>query len=183
MFLYFYEPNFTTNGIRNFMTQQKQRKQPILIDGKNIFTYCFQPIQPLQPNFTTDGIRNFMAQQKQRKQPILIDGKNIFTYCFQPIQPLQPNFTTCTTQCYQSYIANNKPNTKFLLIQLRQRKFCSIHIQVSNNFVHFIHHQYVHFIDPEKPVRGFINNFIHFIHPYMNPLAKAFQNTYCRTAF
>ena len=50
------------------MTQQKQRKQPILIDGKNIFTYCFQPIQRLQPNFTTDGIKNFMTQQKQRKQ-------------------------------------------------------------------------------------------------------------------
>ena len=36
------QPNFTTDGIRNFMAQQKQRKQPILIDGKNIFTYCFQ---------------------------------------------------------------------------------------------------------------------------------------------
>ena len=24
------------------MAQQKQRKQPILIDGNNIFTYCFQ---------------------------------------------------------------------------------------------------------------------------------------------
>ena len=61
------------------MAQQKQRKQPILIDGKNIFTYCFQPIQRLQPNFTTDGIRNFMAQQKQRKQLLLTDDKNIFT--------------------------------------------------------------------------------------------------------
>ena len=50
------------------MAQQKQRKQPTLIDDKNIFTYCFQQMQCLQPNFTTDGIRNFMAQQKQRKQ-------------------------------------------------------------------------------------------------------------------
>ena len=41
------------HGIRNFMAQQKQPKQPILIDGKNIFTYCFQPIQRLLPNFTT----------------------------------------------------------------------------------------------------------------------------------
>ena len=70
------------------MAQQKQRKQLILIDDKNIFTYCFQPIQRLQPNFTTDGIRNFMAQQKQRKQLILTDDKNIFTYGFQPIQRL-----------------------------------------------------------------------------------------------
>ena len=73
------QPNFTTDGIRNFMTQHKQRKQPILIDGKNIFTYYFQSIQRLQPNFTTDGIRNFMVQQKQRKQLLLTDDKNIFT--------------------------------------------------------------------------------------------------------
>ena len=46
------------------MAQQKQRKQPILNDGKNIFTYSFQPIQCLQPNFTTDDTRNFMVQQK-----------------------------------------------------------------------------------------------------------------------
>ena len=65
------------------MAQQKQRKQPILIDGKNIFTYCFQPIQRLQPSFTNDGIRNFMAQQKQRKQLHLTDDKNIFADCFQ----------------------------------------------------------------------------------------------------
>ena len=39
----------------------------------------------------------------------------------------------------------------------------------STNFVHFIHHQFVHFIYPEKPVRGLMNNFVHFIHPYMNP--------------
>ena len=76
------------------MTQQKKRKQLILTDNKNISTYRFEPIQPLQPNFITDGIRNFMAQQKQRKQLILTDDKNIFTYCFQPIQRLQPNFKT-----------------------------------------------------------------------------------------
>ena len=67
------------------MAQQKQRKQLILTDDNNIFTYCFQSIQRLQPNFKTDGIRNFMAQQKQRKQLILTNDKNIFTYCFQPI--------------------------------------------------------------------------------------------------
>ena len=42
------------------MAQQKQRKQLLLNDGKNIFTYCFQPIQRLQPNFKTYAIRNFM---------------------------------------------------------------------------------------------------------------------------
>ena len=68
------------------MAQQKQRQQPNLIDGKNVFTYCFQPIQRLQPDFTADGIRNFIAQKKQRKQLHLTDDKNIFTYCFQSIQ-------------------------------------------------------------------------------------------------
>ena len=32
------------------MVQQTQHKQSILTDGKNIFTYCFQPVQLLQPN-------------------------------------------------------------------------------------------------------------------------------------
>ena len=46
------------------MAQQKQRKQFILNDGKNIFTDPFQPIQCLQPNFKTDDTRSFMVQQK-----------------------------------------------------------------------------------------------------------------------
>ena len=54
------QPNFTTDGLRNFIAQQKQRKQPILTDEKNIFTYCFQPIQLLQRNFKTAGIRSFI---------------------------------------------------------------------------------------------------------------------------
>ena len=32
------QPNFTTDGIRNFMAQQKQRKQPVLADDKNFLT-------------------------------------------------------------------------------------------------------------------------------------------------
>ena len=58
---------------------------------------------------------------------------------------------TYTTQFYESYIPNNKPNkhnsisqnnginvgfttnTKFVLLQLRQRKFWNIHIQISTN--------------------------------------------------
>ena len=35
------QPNFTNDGIRIFMAQQKQRKQLHLTDDKNIFTYCF----------------------------------------------------------------------------------------------------------------------------------------------
>ena len=76
------------------MVQQKQHKQLILTDNKNISTYRFQPIQHSQRNFITDGIRNFMAQQKQQKQFILTDKKIISTYRFQSIQRLQPNFMT-----------------------------------------------------------------------------------------
>ena len=54
------QPNFTTDGIRNFTAQQKQRKQLVLTDGKNIFIYFFQPVQRIQHNVTTDGIRNFI---------------------------------------------------------------------------------------------------------------------------
>ena len=44
------QPTFMTDSIRNFMGQQKQRKQPILTDSKNIFAYRFQPIQGVQPD-------------------------------------------------------------------------------------------------------------------------------------
>ena len=47
------QPNFITDGVRNFMTQQKQHEQLILTDNKNISTDRFQSIQRLQPNFMT----------------------------------------------------------------------------------------------------------------------------------
>ena len=65
------QPNFTTDGIRNFIAQQKQRKQPILIDGKNISTYCFQPIQRLKPNFTIYATRSFMYTKYYGDNPKL----------------------------------------------------------------------------------------------------------------
>ena len=69
------QPNFVTDVIRNFIGQQKQHKQLILTDSKNIFAYRSQLIQLLQPNFMADGIRNFMAQQKQRKQLVFTDTR------------------------------------------------------------------------------------------------------------
>ena len=56
---------------------QKQRKELILTDNKNIFTLRLQPIQP---NFITDDITKFMEHQKQRKQLILTNDNNIFTF-------------------------------------------------------------------------------------------------------
>ena len=103
------------------MAQQKQRKQPILIDGKNIFTFCFQPIQRLQPNFTTGGIKTFMAKQKQRKQLHLTYDKNIFTYCFQSMQRLQPNSKTYAIRNFM-HTKHNRDNPKLrIFIPQRQR--------------------------------------------------------------
>ena len=65
-----------------------------------------------------------------------------------------------TTQFYESYIPNNKPDkqnpknqnneinggftttTKFVLLQVRQRKFWSIHIHISTNFKKLIFNQF-----------------------------------------
>ena len=113
------------------MAQLKQRTQLHLTNDKNIFTYCFQSIQRLQRNSKT--YKKVHVYQAQRRQP--------------KIKDIHTATTTYTTQFYQSYIANNKPNkhnlnnqnsdinadftnnTKFMLLQLRQRKFCSIHIE------------------------------------------------------
>ena len=75
------------------MTLQKQRKQLILIDGKNIFTYCFQPMQRLQPNFKTNGIRNFMYTKQNGDNAKL----RIFSFIPQR-QRIQTNFVNHTYQ-------------------------------------------------------------------------------------
>ena len=81
------------------MAQQKRRKKPISIDGKNIFTYCFQPIQLL-----------------------LTDDKNIFTYYFQSIQRLQPNSKTCAIRNfkYTKYNGDNPKSRIFSFIPQRR---------------------------------------------------------------
>ena len=58
-----------TGGIRNFMAQKKQRKQLTLIDSKNRFTYCFQPIQRIQPNYMTDSSGTFMHTKYNWNNP------------------------------------------------------------------------------------------------------------------
>ena len=93
-----------SDGIRNFMAQQKQRKQLILTDERNIFTYCFQLIQCLQPNFKTDGIRNFMYAKHNGDNAKL----RIFSFIPQR-QRIQPNFMNCT---YQTTKRTNTTRTK-----------------------------------------------------------------------
>ena len=55
--------------MRNFMAQQKQRKQLILTDSKNIPTYRFQPIQRLRHNFMTDSKRAFIHTKYNGDNP------------------------------------------------------------------------------------------------------------------
>ena len=89
------------------MVQQKQRKQLILTDNKNIFSYPFQTIQRLQSNCMIDGIKNFMytkqdedcaklrifsfIPQRQRKQlNFMNDNIKVFIHTKQPNIPAQP---------------------------------------------------------------------------------------------
>ena len=163
------------------MAQQKQLKQLLLTDDKNIFTYCFQSIQRLQLNFNTYGIRNFMHTKHSGDKAKL----RIFSFILQR-QSIQPNFMN---QKYQ--IKKNNPNnqnnsinvgfttnTKFVLLQLRQRKFWSIHIQISTSFKKFIfnHFRTCHpspickLHHSRKTCTWPDEKFCTFIHPYMNPL-------------
>ena len=141
-------------------------------------------MQRLQLNFKTDGIRNFMYTKHNGDKAKL----RIFSFIPQR-QRIQPNFNhtyqttkqtntaprttkrlSPLTQSLCSYNRGNA-NSEVLLFKFRNK---------STNFFHFIHHQFVHIIDLEKPVRGLMNNFVHFIHPYMNllPLGGHLFNMY-----
>ena len=71
------------DGTRNFMVKQKQRKQLVLTDSKNSFTYNFQQMQRLQPKFMTDGRRTFIHikynghNPKVRKFSFIPQGQSI----------------------------------------------------------------------------------------------------------
>ena len=87
------------------MAQQNQRKQPILIDIKNIFTYCFQSIQRLQPNSKTNAIINFMYTKHNWNNP------KLRTFSFIPQRRrIEPNFMNDTYQTTNQ--ANKTPITK-----------------------------------------------------------------------
>ena len=106
--------------------------------------------------------------QRRRIQP------NFMSHTYQTTNQTNTNRTTKTTastwvspptQSLCSYNWDNANSGVFIFKFQRSSKN-----SYSTNFVHFIHHQFVHFIDPEKFVRGLMNSFVHFIHPYMNPL-------------
>ena len=147
------------------MAQQKQRKQLHLTDDKNIFTYCFQSIQRLQPNSKTYAIRNnFMYTKHNGDNPKLrifsfIPQRrhmqtNFRNHKYQTTNQTNTNQTTKTTistwvlpltQSLCSYNWDNANSGVFILTFQPVSKN-----SYSTNFVHFIHHQLVHFIDPEK---------------------------------
>ena len=123
------------------MPQQKQLKQPILTDNKNIFTYRFQPIQRLQPEFYDWWHKKFHVYQSQRIQR-KIKKLRIFSFISQR-QRIQPNFMKESIRIFihtkqpTKHNPNNQnndidvgfnSNKKFMLLQLRQRKYWSIHI-------------------------------------------------------
>ena len=81
------QPN--TDVTRNFMAQQKQCKQLILIDSKNTSTCRFQPMQRSQHIIMTDSIRNFTYTKHE--------GSNIKLRILSFIpqqQHMQPNLMT-----------------------------------------------------------------------------------------
>ena len=126
-------------------------------DEKNIFTYCFRPMQRLQPYFKTDSMRNFMYTKHNRGNTKL----RIFSFIPQR-QRIQPNFMN---HKYQTTKQTN--TTRTTKTTTPTRVSCSnfgINLPISYNFVHFI--------DPQKLVLGLMSDFVHFIHPYTNPLPK-----------
>ena len=95
------------------MAQQKQRKQLILTDNKNIFTYRFQPIQRLQPSFMSDSIRNFMYTKHNGDNAEL----RILSFILQR-RRIQPN---CMNDSIRTFIHIKQPNIQTQPDQLKQR--------------------------------------------------------------
>ena len=108
-----------TDGIRNFMVQQKQCKQHILTDGKNTFTYRFQPIQRLQPNFMTDSSRTSIQTK--------YNGKNTEVRTFSLVPQRQRMQLKCLTDCMRRFIHTTQLNTQTQREQPKQRHKCGFH--------------------------------------------------------
>ena len=85
------------------MVQQKQRKQVILTDGKNIICYCFQQIQCLKRNFKIAGIWNFTYTKHYAGNAKLL----IFSFMPQ-WQRIKPDFMN---HKYQATNQTNNPNS------------------------------------------------------------------------
>ena len=63
-----YQNTHKKKSVKN-PAQQKQRKQLLLTESKNTFTYRFQPIQRSQPNFVTNSRRTFIHTNYNENNP------------------------------------------------------------------------------------------------------------------
>ena len=106
------QPNFMTDGIRNFIAQ---RKQLIVTDRKNILNYHFQPIQRLQPKSMINSIRKFMYIKHSGDNTKL----RIFSFIPQR-QHIQPNFMT---DSIRTFIHNEQQTQPEQPKQRNQRGF------------------------------------------------------------
>ena len=138
------------------MEQKKERKKPILIDGKKIFTHCFQSIQRLQPNSKTYAIRNFMytkhngdnpklrifsfIPQRRRIQPSFMNHTYQTTNQTNTIQTTKITTSTCVPPPTQSLCSYNWENANSGVFILTFQPISKS--SYSTNMVHFIHHQF-----------------------------------------
>ena len=101
--------------------------------------------------------------QRQLIQPKFMNHTYQKTKHTNTARTTKKNASTWVSPLTQSLCSYNRDNTNYgvIIFKLRIK---------STNFVHFIHHQFEHFIDPEKPIRGLMNNLVHFIHSFINPL-------------
>ena len=143
------------------MTQQKQHKQLILTDNKNISTYRFQSIQRLQPNFMTDGVRNFMYTKQNG------DNAQIRIFSFIPQrQRIQPNFINDSIRIFihtkqlNTHTQPGQPNSAVFIFKLSKKLA---------DFLHFIHHKFCTFHRLPKICTWLAEQFRTFHPPlYMN---------------
>ena len=136
------------------MAKQKQPKQPMLITGKNIFTYFFQSIQRLKPNSKTYAIRNFMYTKYNGDNPKL----SIFLFIPQR-RRIQPNFMNHTYQTTnQTNTTQTTKTTTSTWVSPLTQSLCSYNWDNANSGV---------FILTFQPIskNSYSTNLVHLFHP------------------
>ena len=143
------------------MAKQKQRKQPILITGKNIFTYFFKSIQRLKPNSKTYAIRNFMYTKYNGDNPKL----SIFLFIPQR-RRIQPNFMNHTYQTTNQTNTTQTTKTTTSTWVSPQHKVCALTTETTQileySYSHFNQFQKIH-IQPISYISSITNLYISLI--------------------
>ena len=140
------------------MAQQKERKQPILVDGKNIFTHGFQSIKRLQPKSKTYAIRNFKHTKHKGDNPKL----RIFSFI--PLQRrMQLNFINHPYHTTKQTNATQTIKTTSTWVSPPTQSLCCYNWDDANSGVFRFTFQMI-------SKNSYSTNFVHFVLPYMNPL-------------